>query len=260
MKIVHCLDPDGRPAWGRLSADAASVELFDGDPFDAAGQPASRPAREIVPLAGLRLLPPARATKIIGIGRNYRAHAAELGNEVPTEPLVFLKAPSTLLAPEGTLLIPPESSRVDWEGELALVIGTRVRRLPAARWREAVLGFTVACDVTARDIQKKDVQFARGKSFDGFCPLGPWIETDWDPTGRGLATRVNGAPKQTGRFEDLIFDLGRLVEHCSAAMTLEPGDIILTGTPEGVGPMSPGDRVEVEIEGIGVLGFGVERE
>jgi 2-keto-4-pentenoate hydratase/2-oxohepta-3-ene-1,7-dioic acid hydratase in catechol pathway len=260
MRIVRFLDPDGRDCWGRIAPGGGAVEQVEGDPFAPGVDFERLPARELFRLEGLRLLPPARPTKILGIGRNFRAHAAELGNDVPAEPLVFLKAPSSLLAPEGTLLLPPESSRVDYEGELALVVGRRVRRLPASRWREAILGFTIVCDVTARDLQKKDVQFARAKSFDGFCPLGPWIETDWQEGGRGLRTRVDGKVRQDGRFDDLIFGLPRLVEHLSAAMTLEPGDLVLTGTPEGVAPLAAGECCEVEIDGLGTLRFRVENE
>ena len=258
MRLVRFEDPDHTVRWGRL-VDGA-IERVDGTPFDGGPAFADRPARELFRPADVRLMAPAAPTKIVGIGRNFGAHAAEMGNEVPVEPLVFLKAPSSLLDPGSTLFLPPESLRVDWEGELAVVIGRRVRRLPRERWREAVLGFTVACVVTARDLQKKDVQFARAKSFDGFCPLGPFVDTDYEPGSRTLVTRVDGVEKQRGHFGDLIFGLDRLIEHVSAAMTLEPGDLILTGTPEGVGPMAPGNLVEVEIEGLGMLAFGVEAE
>jgi 2-keto-4-pentenoate hydratase/2-oxohepta-3-ene-1,7-dioic acid hydratase in catechol pathway len=192
-------------------------------------------------------------TKIVCIGRNYADHAKELGNEAPSEPILFLKPPSAVLAPEGTIVRPPQSSRVDFEGELAIVIARRARNVPRASWLDYVLGFTCANDVTARDLQKKDVQFTRGKSFDTFCPIGPEIETDLDPAALSIVTRVNGEVKQNGNTRDMVFKCDFLIEYITSVMTLCPGDVILTGTPAGVGPLSAGDVVEVEIEGIGIL-------
>ena len=192
-------------------------------------------------------------TKIVCVGRNYAEHAKELGNEAPTEPILFLKPPSALLAPGGTIVRPAASNRVDHEGELAIVIGKRARNVKRGEWREYVRGFTCANDVTARDLQKKDVQFTRGKGFDTFCPIGPHIETDLDVASLRVTTRVNGQVRQDGNTSQMIFDCGFLVEFITAIMTLEPGDLILTGTPAGVGPLESGDTVEVEIEGIGVL-------
>jgi 2-keto-4-pentenoate hydratase/2-oxohepta-3-ene-1,7-dioic acid hydratase in catechol pathway len=203
--------------------------------------------------AGAVLLTPCTPSKIVCVGRNYADHAKELGNEAPPEPILFLKPPSALLAPGGTILRPALSQRVDFEGELAVVIGRRAKDVPSARWRDFVLGFTCANDVTARDLQKKDVQFTRGKGFDTFCPIGPSIETELDPSALRLTTRVNGATKQDGNTSQMIFPVPFLVEFITAVMTLEPGDVILTGTPSGVGPLAAGDTVEVEIEGIGVL-------
>ncbi len=212
-----------------------------------------RPATgETLPV-NAQLLPPTTPTKIVAVGRNYAEHAKELGNEAPSEPIIFLKPPSALLAPNGTIVRPSQSQRVDYEGELAMVIGKRARNVAAARWREFVLGFTCANDVTARDLQKKDVQFTRGKGFDTFCPLGPCIETELDPSDLALTTRVNGVIKQSGRTSMMVFSCGVILEFISAVMTLEPGDVILTGTPAGVGPLASGDTVEVEIEGIGTL-------
>ena len=202
---------------------------------------------------GALLLPPVTPTKIVCIGRNYADHAKELGNEAPAEPLLFLKPPSALLAPNGTIVRPPVSQRVDFEGELAIVIGREARNVRAAGWRDYVRGFACANDVTARDLQKKDVQFTRGKGFDTFCPVGPCIETDLDVSALRVQTRVNGETKQDGSTAQMIFPCDFLVEFISAVMTLMPGDLILTGTPAGVGPLASGDRVEVEIEGIGVL-------
>jgi len=195
----------------------------------------------------------ARPTKIVAVGRNYADHAKELGNEAPSEPIIFLKPPSALLSHEGKIVRPPQSQRVDFEGELAMVIGKRARNVKADRWRDFVRGFTCANDVTARDLQKKDVQFTRGKGFDTFCPLGPCIETDLDPADLALVTRVNGQVKQNSRTSMMIFSCATIVEFVTSVMTLEPGDVILTGTPCGVGPLQSGDIVEVQIEGIGVL-------
>ena len=205
------------------------------------------------PPANAQLLPPATPTKIVAVGRNYAEHAKELGNEPPPEPIIFLKPPSALLAPNATIVRPAQSERVDFEGELAIVVGKRARNVKADRWRDFVLGFTCANDVTARDLQKKDVQFTRGKSFDTFCPLGPCIETEIDPSDLALRTRVNGDVRQNARTSMMVFPCPVIFEFISAIMTLEPGDVILTGTPAGVGPLASGDTVEVDIEGIGML-------
>jgi 2-keto-4-pentenoate hydratase/2-oxohepta-3-ene-1,7-dioic acid hydratase in catechol pathway len=202
---------------------------------------------------GATLLPPVTPGKIVCVGRNYADHAKELGNEAPKEPLLFLKPPSTVIAPGGTIVRPAVSERVDFEGELALVIARQATKIQAARWRDYVLGFTCANDVTARDLQHKDVQFTRAKGFDTFCPLGPAIETELDVDDLRLTTRLNGETRQDARTSSMIFSCGFLVEYISAVMTLLPGDVILTGTPAGVGPMKSGDSVEVEIEGIGIL-------
>lgn len=188
------------------------------------------------------------------MGRNYRDHAAELGNAVPDEePLLFLKAPSSLVLDGGDIVLPRESARVDYEGELALVIGRRIKAWPQDRWLDALAGVCCANDVTARDLQKKDGQFARAKSFDTFCPLGPAIVPGVDASDVAIETRVNGAVRQSSRTSLMVFSPAFLVAYVSRMMTLLPGDVILTGTPAGVGPLAAGDRVEVEIEKIGVL-------
>lgn len=202
---------------------------------------------------GATLLPPCEPTKIVCVGRNYADHAKELGNEAPSEPILFLKPSSALLAPGGTIVRPAASQLVHHEGELAIVVGREAKNVKAADWRDYVRGFTCANDVTARDLQRKDVQFTRGKSFDTFCPLGPAIESDLDPSDLRLVTRVNGEVRQDGRTSQMIFGCAFLLEFVSAIMTLVPGDVILTGTPAGVGTLESGDTVEVEIEGIGVL-------
>ena len=197
---------------------------------------------------------PPPPSKIVAIGRNYREHAAELGNVAPDqEPLLFLKAPSALVVGGGEIVLPPESSRVDYEGELALVIGRTAKAWPQERWLEALAGVCCANDVTARDLQKKDGQWARAKSFDTFCPIGPEIVAELDPSDLAIETRVNGSVKQSGRTSQMVFSPAFLVAYVSRMMTLLPGDLILTGTPAGIGPLSPGDVVEVAIEGIGVL-------
>jgi len=205
---------------------------------------------------------PPRPSKIVAIGRNYREHAKELGNVAPDEaPLLFLKAPSALVYPPlspsedslGEIVLPNESERVDFEGELALVVGRRVKDCPRAEWLDVLAGVCCANDVTARDLQKKDGQWARAKSFDTFCPIGPEIVSGLDPSDLAIETRVNGFVKQSSRTSEMVFPPAVLVEYVSRMMTLLPGDLILTGTPAGVGPLSAGDLVEVEIEKIGVL-------
>jgi 2-keto-4-pentenoate hydratase/2-oxohepta-3-ene-1,7-dioic acid hydratase in catechol pathway len=210
------------------------------------------------PSDGATLLPPVMPSKIVCVGRNYADHAKELGNDAPAEPIIFLKPPTAILAPGGTIVRPSSSQRVDHEAELAIVIGREAKNVKAADWRDYVRGFTCANDVTARDLQKKDVQFTRGKSFDTFCPIGPCIESDLDVSDLRIVSRVNGETRQDGRTSQMIFSCGVVVEFISAVMTLLPGDLILTGTPAGVGPLQSGDVVEVEIEGIGTLRNRVE--
>ena len=193
-------------------------------------------------------------SKIVAVGRNYRDHAAELGNPVPdAEPLLFLKAPSSIVLDGAEIVLPRESSRVDYEGELALVIGRRIKDCPEERWLEALAGVCCANDVTARDLQKKDGQFARAKSFDTFCPIGPSIVPGVDASDLAIETRVNGVVKQSSRTSQMVFAPRHLVAYVSRMMTLLPGDLILTGTPAGVGPLVPGDHVEIEIESVGIL-------
>ena len=212
-----------------------------------------------LPLREAELLPPVTPSKIICVGRNYRDHAKELGNEVPVEPLLFFKPPSSLLAPHGVVRMPRVAERVDFEGELAFIIARRVHKLhaglhPGEDWRSYIRGYLLANDVTARDLQKKDGQWTRAKGFDTFCPVGPWVSDEIDPhAGVTLETHVNDELRQHGSTSDFIFSIPHLLTYISAAITLEPGDLILTGTPSGVGPLQPGDRVEVSIPGLGVL-------
>jgi 2-keto-4-pentenoate hydratase/2-oxohepta-3-ene-1,7-dioic acid hydratase in catechol pathway len=219
-----------------------------GDPFT--GLRARGPAR---PRGDAVWEVPVRPAKVIGIGRNYRAHARELGHEIPSEPLLFFKPPSALLPHEGIIRLPPESTRVDHEGEIGVVVGRRLRRASEAEAAKAVLGFVCVNDVTARDLQTRDVQFTRAKGFDTFCPVGPWIDTALDAADLGVACRVNGAERQRGSTRDMAFDPAALLAFISNVMTLLPGDLVATGTPEGVGRLQPGDQVEVEVTGLGVL-------
>jgi 2-keto-4-pentenoate hydratase/2-oxohepta-3-ene-1,7-dioic acid hydratase in catechol pathway len=205
-------------------------------------------------LADVRLLSPILPSKVIGIGRNYADHAQELGNEVPPEPMLFLKPSSSIIGPRDVIRVPPQSSRVEHEAELAVVIGaTGARRVSRADASKTVLGYTVANDVTARDLQRKDVQFTRAKGFDSFCPLGPWIETDLDPGDLEVRCEVNEEVRQLGRTRDLVFDVPTLISYVSHVMTLLPGDVIITGTPAGVSPIVAGDTCVIRVEGIGEL-------
>ncbi|MDE1176848.1 MAG: fumarylacetoacetate hydrolase family protein [Edaphobacter sp.] len=210
-----------------------------------------------VPLSSLKLLPPVAPSKIVCVGRNYRDHATEMGNDIPTEPLLFLKPPSSLLSPNGTVRMPALSSRIDYEGELAIVIAKRCHKLgpneDAARY---IRGYTIVNDVTARDIQKSDGQWTRGKGWDTFCPVGPIVSDEINPLHGAsvtVTTRLNNQVMQQGSTADLIFPIDHLLRYISATMTLEPGDLIPTGTPAGVGPVATGDTVEVEVTGLGVL-------
>ena len=209
------------------------------------------------PLHGFTLLPPVQPSKIVCVGRNYRDHATELGSQIPKEPLIFLKPPSSLLAPEGTVQMPANSKRIDFEGELAIVIGRRCRRLGAQEdVKPYIRGYTLVNDVTARDLQKSDEQWTRGKGFDTFCPAGPIVSDEIDPAYGSpvtVTTCLNGERKQTGSTADFLFAIPELLRYITAFMTLLPGDLIPTGTPAGVGPMQAGDLVEVAIEGLGIL-------
>ncbi|MBE7372054.1 fumarylacetoacetate hydrolase family protein [Dermacoccus barathri] len=202
----------------------------------------------------VRLLAPViPRSKIIGIGRNYADHAKEMGNEVPAEPLMFLIPNTAVIGPGDPVVMPAISERVDYEGELAVVIGRMCKDVSPEEAKKVVFGYTISNDVTARDLQKSDGQWSRAKGFDTFCPLGPWIETDLDPADSRVTTRLDGEVVQDGPTSDMIFGVAELISHASRAFTLLPGDVILTGTPEGVGPVKAGQRVEVEVPEIGVL-------
>jgi len=211
---------------------------------------------------GARLLPPCAPSKIVCVGRNYAEHAKELGNEVPQEPLLFLKPPSSLIASGDAIVYPKLSQRVDFEGELGVVIGKRARKVQAAHADEYILGYTIVNDITARDLQRKDGQFTRGKGFDTFCAVGPCLvpKEEADFAAFRIRTLVNGEVKQDGSVADMLFKVGAIIAYVTAVMTLEPGDLIATGTPPGVGPIEPGCTVRIEIAGIGVLENAVVAE
>jgi 2-keto-4-pentenoate hydratase/2-oxohepta-3-ene-1,7-dioic acid hydratase in catechol pathway len=248
VRIARFATGDGI-AFGAVEEDGQVIAKIAGHPFGGVEFTGER-----YPLAEIRLVAPMLPSKVVAIGRNYADHAAEMGNEVPDEPIMFLK-PSTAVIGHGEAIAYPEklSARVDYEGELAIVIGRLCREVPRERAAEVIFGYTCANDVTARDLQKKDVQFTRAKGFDTFCPLGPWIETSLDASDLALTTSVNGDLRQSGRTSQLVHDIPALIAHVTAVMTMLPGDVILTGTPAGVGPLEVGDEVSVGIEGIGTL-------
>ena len=245
------------PQYGEVADRAGTLWIerlllpFDEDPWTKVPCAAFKP----MPFNSVRILAPVVPRKIVCIGRNYRDHAAELGNDVPKEPLLFLKAPCAVVGPEDAIRMPQQSHRVDFEGELAVVIGKRASHIGADEdVQPYIRGYTIVNDVTARDLQKSDGQWSRAKGFDTFCPIGPLVTDEIDPAaGITVETRLSGAVKQHGNTRDLIFPIDVLLRYITAAMTLHPGDVIPTGTPAGVSPMQSGDRVEVTIEGIGTL-------
>jgi 2-keto-4-pentenoate hydratase/2-oxohepta-3-ene-1,7-dioic acid hydratase in catechol pathway len=205
------------------------------------------------PLTEARLLAPVQPSKIICIGRNYAEHAKEHGAEVPQVPLIFMKPPSAIINPGEAIILPPQSHQIEHEAELVVVIGKRGRNLIAEEAQSHIFGYTAGNDVTARDLQKTDGQWTRAKGFDTFCPFGPWIDTEFDASDAVITCKVSGQPRQMASTRDMVFNVNMLIAFISSIMTLEPGDLIFTGTPAGVGPLKPGDRVEVEIEGLGKL-------
>ncbi|TAM71349.1 MAG: FAA hydrolase family protein [Microbacteriaceae bacterium] len=247
MKIAR-FSYNGALAYGILDDD--ELVMLDGDPmfsgFDTTG--------ERVPLSAATLLAPViPRSKVVAVGKNYRAHAAEMGGEAPAAPLLFLKPNTAVVGPNDAIMLPVQSKQVEHEGELAVVIGRIAKNIAVEDYADYVFGYTAANDVTARDLQRADGQWARAKGFDTFCPLGPVIETEFDIASATLRTRVNGELRQDGQVSDLVHDIPAIVEYASSVWTLLPGDVILTGTPAGVGPLHAGDVVEVEISGIGTL-------
>jgi 2-keto-4-pentenoate hydratase/2-oxohepta-3-ene-1,7-dioic acid hydratase in catechol pathway len=250
--VVDDDDDDAAPANGTRSSGLTIAEIA-GHPFGPADEDVKLTGTRY-PVDDVRLLAPVLPSKVVAIGRNYVEHARELGNEAPAEPLIFLK-PSTAVIGPGDAIVRPDrlSQRVDFEGELAIVFGRLCRDVPPARVPEVIFGYTCANDVTARDLQRSDGQWTRAKGFDTFCPLGPWIETALDAADVQLTTTVNGEVKQDSRTSLLVHDIPTLVSYVTAVMTILPGDVLLTGTPAGVGPIVAGDSVSVAIEGIGTL-------
>ncbi len=232
--------------WGVLVGDVVHALVVS--PYEDAA-----PGPPLYPLDSVALLAPCQPTKIVAVGRNYAAHAAELGNVVPEEPIIFLKPPSAIIGPEQAIVWPAASARVDYEGELAAVIGRRCQASAPPEAMHAILGYTCGNDVTARDLQQRGGPWSRAKGYDTFCPLGPWIETDLDPADLRIVTRVAGQVRQDARTSLMVYSVGELISFISHIMTLEPGDVVLTGTPAGVGPLVVDATVEIEIEGLGLL-------
>ena len=247
MKIAR-FSTGGDPRFGIVDGD--DLVVLKGDPMFLGFETLD----ERVPLADVKLLAPViPRSKVVAIGKNYRDHAAEMGGEAPAEPLLFLKPNTSVIGPGDSIVIPKQSSQVDHEGELAIVIGSIAKNVAEADAASVIFGYTVANDVTARDLQKADGQWARAKGFDTFCPLGPVIETEFDPAGKSIEVRVGGEVRQSGSLDDMVHSIAAIVAYASSVFTLLPGDVILTGTPAGVGQILSGEIVEVEIEGIGIL-------
>ena len=253
MRIVRYQQKDEAPQYGWLLDD--KVGEIDGDIF---GRYRRRDAN--TPRAEVKLLAPSQPSKIVCVGRNYVDHAKELGNEVPKVPLLFLKPPSSIISSGEAIVLPPQSVQVEHEAELVVVVGKRGRHITTEEARNYILGYTVGNDVTARDLQKTDGQWTRAKGFDTFCAFGPWIDTDFDPSDAVVTCRVNGQMRQMASTRDMVFSVATLVAYISSVMTLEPADLIFTGTPAGVGPLKPGDRVDVEIDGLGAISNPVKAE
>lgn len=245
MKFVRFDRPEG-PRWGVLKGE--DVLTLSKAPYESLEYDGEK-----LSLSQCRLLAPCEPTKIVCVGKNYSEHAREMGSEPPGFPVLFIKGLNTLNRPEGAVHAPDFVERLDYEGELAVVIKRRAKNIKAKSFADFVLGYTCLNDVTARDVQRHDSQWTRGKSMDGFCPVGPWVTDEVEPEGLELTTRLNGKIVQRGNTAEFITAVPQLLEFITASMTLEPGDVVATGTPAGIGPMIPGDQVEVSIEGIGTL-------
>lgn len=253
MKIVRIRTNEGISYGG---AEPEGIRVYQGSPLVA-----WEPTEVVVPFEEAHLLAPVFPTKVVAVGRNYVAHAEETGSEVPEEPIIFIKPATSVIGPGAPVVYPPDSNKVEHEAELAVVIGTVARYVRAEDVQSVILGYTAGNDVTARDLQRQDGQWARGKGFDTFCPLGPAIETELDPLeGLSIECRVNDEVRQSGSTSDMIFGIAELIEFITRVMTLLPGDVVLTGTPSGVSPVVPGDLMEVEIEGVGILANPVGRK
>jgi 2-keto-4-pentenoate hydratase/2-oxohepta-3-ene-1,7-dioic acid hydratase in catechol pathway len=253
MRIIRYQLKTDSPRYGWVLDE--NVGPIEGNPFGE-----YRRMKADIPLEQVRLLTPCQPSKIVCVGRNYAEHAREHEAEVPKVPLIFLKPPSSVIGPGETILLPPQSKQVEHEAELVVVIGKRGRHMTAETARDMILGYTVGNDVTARDLQKSDGQWTRAKGFDTFCSFGPWIDTDFDPSDALITCRVSGQPRQMASTRDMVFSVNTLIAFVSSVMTLEPGDLLFTGTPSGVGILKDGDEVVCEIEGLGKLTNPVKAE
>jgi 2-keto-4-pentenoate hydratase/2-oxohepta-3-ene-1,7-dioic acid hydratase in catechol pathway len=252
MRIVRYQYKDEAPSYGWLLED--KIGPIKGNIYGE-----YKREEATLPVASVKLLAPAEPSKIICIGRNYAEHAKEQEAELPKVPLIFMKPPSAIIGTGDTIILPAQSQRVEHEAELVVVIGKRGKSILSEQAQDHIFGYTVGNDVTARDLQYSDGQWTRGKGFDTFCPFGPWIDTDFDPADAIITSKVNGQPRQMASTRDMIFSVGQLIAFISSVMTLEPGDLIFTGTPAGVGPLKEGDEVAVEIEGLGKLSNPVRK-
>jgi 2-keto-4-pentenoate hydratase/2-oxohepta-3-ene-1,7-dioic acid hydratase in catechol pathway len=254
VRILRFTPPTGAnlgsdPLFGVLEDDE-TIRVVNGDPLYSGVQFRD----ERIALESVRLLAPViPRSKVVCVGKNYADHAAEMGGEVPKEPIIFLKPNTAVIGPNDIINWPIQSERVDHEAELAIVISRICKDVPKERYKDVIFGYTIANDVTARDIQKGDGQWTRGKSFDTFCPLGPWIDTDFIPAAQQITAEVAGVIKQNAHLNEMVFDIPTIINFISSAMTLLPGDVILTGTPAGIGPVIPGEEVKIAIEGLGEL-------
>lgn len=254
MRILRFTPPTGSnlgsdPLFGILE-DNSTIRLVNGDPLYSGIQL----REERIPLESVRILAPViPRSKVVCVGKNYADHAAEMGGEVPKEPIIFLKPNTSVIGPNDIINWPIQSERVDHEAELAIVISRICKDVPKERYKDVIFGYTIANDVTARDIQKGDGQWTRGKSFDTFCPLGPWIDTEFLPAKQRITAEVDGEIKQNAQLDEMVFDIPTIINFITSAMTLLPGDVILTGTPAGIGPVIPGKEVKIAIEGLGEL-------
>jgi len=246
MRIIRFSNKDGDIQYGWLENN--KIGLIDGNLFGEYQR-----LEPTINLSLQKILAPVIPTKIVCVGRNYREHAVEQNVDIPESPQLFLKPPSAIIAQEECIQIPPQSKQVEHEAELVVVIGKKGRWISVEESNNYILGYTIGNDVTARDIQHKDLQWTRGKGFDTFCPIGPWIETELDPADCLISCRVNGGLRQMASTREMIYSVNQIVSYVSTVMTLEPGDLIFTGTPAGIGGIKAGDTIEIEIEGIGIL-------
>ena len=253
MQIIRFTHEGSEPVFGWIYKDM--VGRLNAPPFGL-----YRRLEAVTPLEEVKLNAPVLPRKILAVGRNYPEHAKEHDVEIPDVPLIFIKPPSSVIGPGETIFLPPQSQQVEYEAELAVVISRKGRWIELEQAGDYILGYTIANDVTARDLQRRNGQWTRAKGFDSFCPIGPWIETDIDPSDLLITCHVNGEMRQMSSTREMVFGIHQLIVYISSVMTLEPGDVLLTGTPAGVGELADGDEVKIEIEGIGTLRNQVKTE